>query len=751
MKPPFKKKHGAKGSANAAAVRQMQAKLGEGVALHQKGQLAQAREIYRQILEAQPQHFDALHLSGVIAAQTKDPEQAVDLIGKATKINPGNAAAFSNLGNALQSLKKHSAAIESYDRAIALKPDYAEAHNNRGNSLHDMNEPRAALASFDRAIAIKPDYAEAHNNRGNALQDLGQLDLALASYDQAIALNATFAEAYNNRGNALRALNQNGEAIKSFDKAIALNQAYAEAHNNRGNAQQDLRQHVAAIGSYDRAIALRPAYARAFYNRGTAHQHLQQYRTAVDNYDQATILEPDMAFLAGTRLHARMFICDWDGIDEQVADLDEKVRQGKRVTQPFPFLGLTGSPALQHKAAETWIAAKFPSHSQRQALAAYPGHERIRIGYYSCDFHDHPIAHLIAELMELHDSARFELVAFSSGPDQNDDVRQRISAAFDKFVDVRDKSDGDVALLSRQLEIDIAIDLNGFTGNGRPGIFHHRAAPIQVSYLGYPGTMAAPFMDYLIADTTLIPSPARQHYTEKIVYLPHSYQANDSKKRIAATSFAREALGLPVSGFVFCCFNNTYKITRETFDRWMRILRQVNGSVLWLLESNAESTANLRKEAIARRVDGDRLIFARRLPLAEHLARHRAADLFVDTFPYNAHTTASDALWAGLPVLTFMGEAFSSRVAASLLNAIDLPELIAGTQEEYETLAIDLATHPRRLADLRQRLEINRTSAPLFDSDRFTRNLEQAYTLMHARLQANLPAEDIHFGKRPQS
>jgi predicted O-linked N-acetylglucosamine transferase (SPINDLY family) len=349
----------------------------------------------------------------------------------------------------------------------------------------------------------------------------------------------------------------------------------------------------------------------------------------------------------------------------------------------------------------------------------------------------------MAELFERHDRDKFELVAFSFGPDANDGMRRRVLAAFDQFVDVRYRSDRDIALLARNMEIDIAVDLKGFTSDARVGIFAYRAAPLQVSYIGYPGTMAAGYIDYLIADRTLIPSTSQKHYSEKIAYLPNTYQVNDRKRAIAVKAFSREELDLPPAGFVFCCFNNNYKIAPATFDGWMRILKQVDGSVLWLLGDNPTAVHNLRKEAESRGVSAKRLIFAERMPMAEHLARHRAADLFIDTLPCNAHTTASDALWVGLPLITLMGESFASRVAASLLKAIGLPELVATSQEQYEALAIELAANAERLSQIRQKLERNRLIAPLFDTQLYTRHIEAGYTQMYERYHADLPPDHI--------
>jgi predicted O-linked N-acetylglucosamine transferase (SPINDLY family) len=366
------------------------------------------------------------------------------------------------------------------------------------------------------------------------------------------------------------------------------------------------------------------------------------------------------------------------------------------------------------------------------------------VAYFSADFHNHATTHLMAGLFERHNRGKIELAALSFGPDIRDEMRVRLSAAFDQFLDVSAKSDREIAELSRELAIDIAVDLKGFTQDERHRIFSYRAAPIQVNYLGYPGTTAGQCIDYIVADRTIIPPESRPQYSEKVVYLPNSYQVNDRQRKIADREFSRAELGLPSAGFVFCCFNNAYKITPDTFDGWMRILRQVDGSVLWLLEDNRTASNNLRREAEARGVVAARLIFAPRITPAEHLARHRAADLFIDTLPCNAHTTASDALWAGLPVLTRIGESLAARVAASLLNAVGLPEMITTTREQYETLAIDLAADPRRLATIAEKLRRNRLIAPLFDTELFARHLEDAYMQMYERHQAGLSPAEIY-------
>jgi predicted O-linked N-acetylglucosamine transferase (SPINDLY family) len=448
------------------------------------------------------------------------------------------------------------------------------------------------------------------------------------------------------------------------------------------------------------------------------------------------------------RLYTRSLLCDWEDSESERRQLEALIERGLKIVLPFPILSISASPAIQRQAAEIYASDEQPERFTAAGIARRPRREKIRIGYYSSDYYNHPTSYLMAEIFELHDRSRFEVLGFSYGPEKSDAMSQRVSAAMDRFVDVRSMPDREVAELSRRLDVDIAVNLNGFTENHRTGIFAERAAPIQVNYLGYPGTMGTGYMDYLIADPMLIPESSRQHYTEKIVYLPNCYQPNDSQRAISEKPCARAGEGLPETAFVFCCFNKAYKITPAVFDIWMRILGRVEGSVLWLLEDNPRAVENLRKEAVRRGISAERLVFARSLPLDEHLARHRLADLFLDTFPYNAHTTASDALWAGLPVLTRMGESFASRVAASLLHAVDMPELVTSTEAEFEELAVELAQDAERCQALHQKLQQNRLSAPLFNSRTFTRHLEASYNAMLERYEAGLPPEHILVGLR---
>jgi predicted O-linked N-acetylglucosamine transferase (SPINDLY family) len=468
---------------------------------------------------------------------------------------------------------------------------------------------------------------------------------------------------------------------------------------------------------------------------------MRRHDEAFAAYDRAFRLAPELTGTEGHRLYAKMHLCDWRDWDAECSRLAASIRAGKPATQPFIFLAVSSSPADQLQCAEVWTGQHFKAVPPRWRGETYR-HERIRVAYLSADFRQHAASVVMAGMFEHHDRSRFEISAVSFGADDGSPMRKRIRGAFEHFIDAQGVDDDAVADLLRAAEIDIAIDLMGYTTNSRAGILARRPAPVQAHYMGFAGTMGAPFIDYVIADRTVIPDAARA-WSEKVVTLPNSYFANDSTRPIAERVVTRAELGLPERGFVFCCFNGSHKITPDVFDVWMRILKQVRGSVLWLLADHRATMGNLMREAAARGVEPDRLIFARRIPPAEHLARHRAADLFLDTLPYNAHTTACDALWAGLPVLTRIGETFAGRVAASVLGAIGLRELITQTSADYERRAVALAGDPARLTAIRARLAQNRLTMPLFDTRLFTGHMEAAFIAMHRRRQAGQPPDHI--------
>jgi predicted O-linked N-acetylglucosamine transferase (SPINDLY family) len=630
------------------------------------------------------------------------------------------------------------------EQILVVEPKHADALHLLGVIAYQMSNPQHAIDLISRAIDIDSTQAAFYSNRGSALQALMQLTCAVQDYDRAIAIQPDFADAYFNRGNALLSLMQFGMAVESYNDAIKLEPDFAAAFFNRGIALQELRQLQPALESYDSAIRLNPNYAEAYADRATVLVKLRQLDDAITAYEKAISINSHVDYLFGALLFTKMKLCDWSDFNNNITELVKRIENNEKSSAGFPTLSLITSPAIQRHAAEIWLNDRYPFNDSLGAIPKILPSNKIRIGYFSGDFHSHPVLILLAELFEQHDKNRFELVAFSFGPDDNDEMRQRARSAFDHFIDVREQSDKAVALLAREMGITIAVDLGGATASARPGIFSYRAAPIQVNFLGYPGTMGADYIDYLIADKTIIPDTHQQHYAEKIVYLP-SYQPNDSTRIISNRQFTKQELGLPEEGFVFCCFNDNYKITPSIFDSWMQILKAAEGSVLFLYADASTAEHNLRKQADARGVDSGRLIFAERVPnRSDYLARYKCVDLFLDTTPYNAHATASDALWAGLPVLTLAGETFASRVAASLLNAIGLPELITHTQAGYEALAIELATNPIKLGAIKEKLTANRLTTPLFNTVEYAKHIENAYTQMVERYQAGLPPDHIY-------
>ena len=566
-------------------------------------------------------------------------------------------------------------AVELLRRAIEANPESAVAANDLGSVLAQMGRTTEAIPAFRRAIELVPDYPEAHNNLANICQMTGSLEEAVASYQTALRLRPEYAEAYRNLASALRRLGRMEEAAAALAKAVSVNPGYIEA--------------VALL------------------------------------------------------VHQLKDLCDWRMVDDLTKQLIHSVEDGSGASgsgaiNPFVFLTLETTPRQQRLCAEQWAQARRLAINgavqvpvERERMAS----ERITIGYLSADFQEHATAHLISELIELHDRSRFRVIGYSYGADDGGAARARLRGAFDSFVDLEDVSHASAAERIRTDEVDILVDLKGYTTDARPEIMALRPAPIQVSYLGYPGTMGMRAIDYLLVDRFVVPADQQEHFTETLVHLPDCYFVNDRRRSIAR-AHSRAEYGLPEGGFVFCCFNSPHKITPAIFDIWMRLLERVPGSVLWLLETSEAAMANLRREAETRlkggpeRLTSERLIFAPFVTNAEHLARFAVADLFLDTLPYNAHTLTCDALWGGCPVLTSVGETFASRVAGSILHAAGLSELVTSTLEEYEATALRLAADRAELDMLRARVQRCRMEAPLFDTPRFTRAIESAFEWM---------------------
>jgi predicted O-linked N-acetylglucosamine transferase (SPINDLY family) len=669
-------------------------------------------------------------------------EEALASIERAIEAEPRYAEAHANRGATLSALKRFDEALVSLERAIELDPLHAEAHASRGAVLNGLGRFDEALQSHERALALAPDHAGAHNNRGVSLHRLERYEEALASFARAIAIEPDMARAHANRGATLSALRRYEEAVASLERAAALAPEVADTHCELGSVLFALKRFPEALASLDRALQLGREDAVIYCNRDDALEALGRTEEAIESYQRALDLEPTGSFLRGDCCHARMKACDWSGFETAIATIEAAIADGEPAAMPFALLSLLDSPALQRQATELWVSRKLAPVNPLPPLPHRRRRKKIRLGYFSADLRNHAVAILTAGLFEAHDRERFELTAFALGPDSRDELRTRLDTAFERFLPVDGLSDRQIAALAREHEIDIAIDLGGYTRDSRSGILAQRAAPIQVSYLGYLGTMGCAFIDYLIADAVLVPPASRQYYSEKIAYLP-SYQVNDSKRPLPQKSFSRAQLGLPETGFVFGNFNASYKITPQTFGSWMRILTAVPHSVLFLLGSSELAERNLRREAAARGVAPQRLVFGRSLPFADYLARFCAADLFLDTLPYNAGTTASDALWAGLPVLTCPGESFAARMAASILTAAGLPELIAANRPDYERRAIALATQPQRLGSLKQKLIDNRHRCALFDTTAFARNIEALYRQMYERHLAGLAPEHL--------
>jgi len=593
----------------------------------------------------------------------------------------------------------------------------------------DLNSAEKLLK---QSLTLAPKNSEALRLLGVTFAFKKDLQEALKALDKAIKVDPNNWLAHSNRGNILKDLNQFEAALKSYDKTIALQPNYAEAYNNKGNLYQDLRRYEEAIKSYDQAIALQPNYAEAYSNAANALKKLNLLDQALIAYEKAMELGDENEIALAAYLSCKMQLCDWSGILERLKKIENGDITRKDFFYPFHILSICNSPQVIKDVTQSYMRLEYPAKTDLGEFDKTIKSEKIRLGYFSADFRNHAVSFLIAGLIEAHDKDRFELIAFSTGPDESDEMRERLKASFDQFIDVSSKSDLEVAKLARELKIDIAIDLGGITQNSRPGIFSFRAAPIQIGYIGYLGTMASPYFDYIVADEMIIPPEYRDAYSEMIIYLP-SYQANDPRREISSRVFTRKEFGIPKEAFVYCCFNNNYKFTPSIVDSWSRILLHVDKSVMLLHAESDTVKKNLLAEFNTRGIDPSRIFFAERLPRAEYLSRYRIADLFLDTSPYNAGTTASDALWSGLPVLTFLGSTFSARMGGSLLKAIGLPELICNSQNEYEELAIALGLDRSQIDAIKKKLASNRLDTLLFNSKAFSKGLEnalmQAYNL----------------------
>jgi predicted O-linked N-acetylglucosamine transferase (SPINDLY family) len=680
----------------------------DALACLQSRDLERADALCAQLVREQPAHFDSWHLWGLVAFERRQLEQAVERFRRSLELNPGQAAVLANLGHMLVQLNRGGEALDCFERAAKLDPNSAAMLYGFGCALLQLKRAREAIAILDRALQLQPNLALALNVRGHALQSLQRFE----------------------------------EALQSYDRSITLQPDLAVTHHQRGLVLVDLQQPRAALASFDQAVRLAPALAEAHQGRGIALTRLQQPEEASKAYARCLELRGDLPYMRGQALHALLQQVEWSRREELSTAILAANARGEATDEPFSFLSVSGSAEAQLSCARRYIADWYPPREPPLWDGQTYTHEKIRVAYLSADFGEHPVSYLMAGVFERHDRGLLETAGLSLRPVDARGYGARTRQSFDHFVEIGSRSDADIARFIRDAQIDILVDLMGFTRGARLAVLSYRAAPVQVSYLGYPGTMGAPYIDYLLGDRFVIPPQYRCHYTEAVAYLPDCFQANDAARALPEPPSRGEA-GLPESGFVFCSFNASYKITPEIFDIWCRLLNATAGSILWLLGDREATRKNLQREARNRGVAPERLVFAERAGYANHLARLRLADLFLDTPVFNAGTSASDALWAQVPVLTCPGEAFASRMAGSLLQTIGLPELICQDLQDYEQRALDIARNSYELRGLRERLRDRRVSSPLFDTVRFCGHLERAYLEMHQRARRGEKPSDF--------
>jgi protein O-GlcNAc transferase len=727
---------------------------------HQQGHLAEAESGYRRVLAQEPQNFVALHLLGVALHQQGHHDDAMVWINKALAIHPKSSEAWANHGTVCLARGVPDAALVSFDRSLRIAPDCADTISSRADALSSLGRFDEAIREYDRALALDASHINSWNNRGNSLQQAGRSEEAIESFNRALALNPQFVEAWNNFGTLLRRLERFDEALKCHAQAIAANPNNADSWNRQAAVMLDLHRYQDALQSSERALSLSPSYADACLNGGLAWlgignpgealvcfenavrlepklpeasyvcgaalQQLGRHEESIPALEQALLKDPHHKFALGMLATAALQLCDW-GLAAELRGRLQNIESKSEVVPPLVMLGYFDEPPLLQQAARLGCPAP-----KRDIAGTFSVSDRskMRIAYLSGDFCEHATAYLTAGLFESHDRSRFEVFGISYGLDDGTAMRRRLVGAFDRFFDVSERSDRDVACGLRELDVDIVIDLKGHTRGARTAILAYRPAPIQVNFLGYPGTMGTPYIDYIIGDATVLPHDEQLWYDEAIVHLPYCYQPQDSTFT-AGMRPSREFLGLPQDAFVFCCFNNHWKLTEPVFAIWMDLLKSVDESVLWLLVDSASARERISRYTACKGVDPTRVIFADRVSHDEHLARHGTADLFLDTWPYGAHTTASDALRSHLPVITTNGQAFQGRVAASLLRALNLEELICRSADEYRAAATQLAREPTALRRVRQTLQANLSNGRLFNAASYCRYLEAAFVHMH--------------------
>ena len=703
-----------------------------GASTAQIGMIDKSIESYKKAISIKPDYIEAYINMGLAYQHLGKLEEAIEEFKKALLVKPDYTEAYSNMGNAFLEQGKLEEAIDAYKTVLSLEPDYAEAFNNMGNALQGQDKLEEAIEVYNKALFIKPDYPEAYSNMGNALQAQGKLEEAIEAYNKALSLKPNYTKAYINMGAAFQGRGKLEEAIKAYKKALLLKSDSVEAYINLSIALHGQGKLQEAMEACNKSISIDPYYAEAYNYMGKILKDQGDISTAIDNFKQALKIRPNYEFARVNKLFNQACICDWTGIEEDrkliptIGISDQHIIPGMMTT-------FEDAPERQKIRAELYAKNTIKQKTILMPPIPIQKPKRLRVGYFSSDFRQHAVMYVMADIFDAHDRDQFEIYGYSFGPNDNSNLRKRITNSFDVFHDVREMSYQDIALLARQDKIDIAIDINGYTKLCRPNIFAYRAAPIQIHFWGSGNTSGANFIDYVIVPDMGVPEEYKHHWSEPIIRLPFWCQARYKDNYISERHITRKDMGLPEQGFVFCSFNNNYKLSPVEFDIWMRLLKKVENSVLWIYKSNKWVEKNLQKEALKRGVDTGRLVFAEKVPHPDHLARQKLADILVDTFNSNAGVTAGDALWVGLPLVTKLGKGYSARAGGYMLASIELPELITKTEQEYEALLLDLATNPKRLSAIKEKLATNRLTTPLFNPNHFTKHLENGYQQAYQR------------------
>ena len=726
----------------------LQKKIREAEKLIKLNEYSKARDFYLDILEKFPNNVKALRALKRLKVlnaneplniskskkfnellhkyNNKDFKNVIKKADELIKIYPYEKDLHNIQGASNAALSKFDKAIICYENILKIDPNSAKAYFNIAVMYDKLSLPENALKNYKNAIKIKPDYADAHNNMGSAYKELGYLDRALNAYQKATSIQPNHAFAYNNMGNIYMTGKSFEKAIKAFEMATFFNPNYADAFDSLGIAYLNKKNITEAYKAFEQVLFINPNHVKGLLNMGNLHEVNAEYEKSIQFYSKAYMNDPENNELLALKVTQQAYICDIDKIKKYNSRIKHACTNKYHV-RPFDIFAQDDEPQRHQLRAVSYTDKYFNENCHLTLSNSESKSDRIRLGYISSDFKEHAVSYLIAKVLESHNRDEFKLFGYSIFPSKLDKMGERTREAFDVFQEVDKFSDKEIALKIQNDKIDILIDLNGHTINSRTGVFTYKPAKIQINFLGFPGTMGAKFIDYIIADNVIIPNEFNNFYSEKIIRLPHSYMPTDNTREISIRLITREEMGLPTESLVFCCFNNTYKISVDEFDIWMRILSKIENSVLWLKIENELAKKNIQIAAEKRGVDPSRIIFADFIKMEDHLARYTLADIFLDTFNFNGHTTAADALWAGTPLITKLGNSFAARVAGSLLTALGLTELITNTEKEYEALIIRLANNPLELEKIKEKLKKNLISNSLFDTEKYTFNLEKAY------------------------